>query len=557
MGKNGKGKGPLVDFETDLEDTDAEKARTRRDNDIYPISGAYTTNGYLVKHAIETVHAFYRELVAEKVTGIMDRSPRTNRRLMKVLRRMADGAAEALNIGIAERSEHEEDLQRYPTNEKSALRRSMERTEKMVEDMHAKSGLSSKKRKSKVEQEIKKQKKAEEEMAAKKRAKSWAQKLAKNVTPQQSRPPSPTIEEVEDEEVTKRKEPRKKTLSIIQSLPNPTPQKAAEGKTPGMRWIEKEITRLYDGRVVKVIDIIQERDGERKIVMEVPEAIKTEDFERDVPKVFLRMFNDVKEIFWDKPTWKLVVHRVPFEGRETPAALRSKIMEENGVLDMPPRIIQRIINKGLRQKETPIIIEIGKREEAIKLAREGLVVNGERRTAEPYRPKKNEPSPSTNKPNGGKTCHNCGAKGHFIAECKKERVETRKCNKCSKVGHLAANCKSGTDRKERRKTDTKGQTHSHNSPPPTMKFPCHKCKKTGHRRKDCPMRTPEKPQDKPNRRREGGTTGGRKEHRETENEILVRSDWDETRKNHARRGNREDGSRADGWSAGEEHKNLW
>ena len=541
----------------DLSEAEDEEPRRRsKRNDMTPIDETYAVNGYLVKKAITTVHAFYEELLLEKITGVMDRGDRTNRRLMKALRRMADGAAEAWNIGVTTKDDGEGALDRFPTDESSLIRKSLERTEKMVEGLHAKAGLSTKKSKAKAEAEARKQKKAEEEGAAKKRARSWAQKLEKIVSPPSSRPPSPTVEDSPEEgAVPKKTSPRIRTLAVIRSLPNPTPENARTGKTPGIKWIEKEITRLYDGRVIKVIDLIQERDGERRIVMEIPEPMETKDFEKDIPGVFLRMFSDAKEVFWNKDTWKLVVHRVPFEGRETPAALRQKILEENGGIDMPPRIIQRIVNKGLKQKETPIIIELTRRDEAIKIAREGLVVNGKVHTAEPYRPTKKTPPPSKkNESHKDTKCFNCGSKDHFISQCKKEIVETRSCNKCQKKGHLARACK-GND-KPRQGGGSKGNTPKGSST--KTQFPCHKCNEVGHFRKNCPANSGRKAG---NEGKKNGESKGKGRANETNSGKQTAkpaevSDWDATRNTHHKQ-NTNRGSRADGWSAGEEPKNLW
>jgi len=40
----------------------------------------------------------------------------------------------------------------------------------------------------------------------------------------------------------------------------------------------------------------------------------------------------------------------------------NKIREENGDLDMPPGITPRLVNKGLKQKETPIVLELANKE---------------------------------------------------------------------------------------------------------------------------------------------------------------------------------------------------
>jgi len=299
---------------------------------------------------------------------------------------------------------------------------------------------------------------------------------------------------------------------------------------------------------VKVVDLTQGRDGERQITLEIPTPINTEAFKKDIPGVFKRMFEDVTEIFWVVLTWKLVVYRVPFEGRETPQALRERIEEENGDLAMPPRIIQRIINKGLKQKTTPIIIEIGNKGKVIEIAKEGLIVNGTRHTAEPYRPKPNNATPE-NKRSEPKKCYNCGGSGHFGKECKKETKETRKCHSCDKTGHLAAQCRT-----KGKSNPTKGDHQEKKG-----SFPCHKCKKIGHFRADCPKKSPTnsagRKRDDRERRPEGKGKG--KAPAPTDKEP-TRSDWDETRRNHEeRKDRRKQGNRTDGWSAGEDGAASW
>ncbi|RPB19911.1 hypothetical protein L211DRAFT_895611 [Terfezia boudieri ATCC MYA-4762] len=225
----------------------------------------------------------------------------------------------------------------------------------------------------------------EKESSAKKRAKSWAQKIAS-----QPAPPPPSVVD-EEEQATKEIDPKELPkgpkgkqgspppnliLCIIRTTPSIPVEEFAKRKQGAIRWFEKELKRCYGGRDIRVANITQERDGERKIELILPESLTRKKARDELPSVAKRIFADIKEVFWDTPVWKLVMHEVPFESRETQVALRENLESENGPLKISKRNIQRLINKGLKQKATPIILEHKDKEEAIKAVKQGVIVDG-------------------------------------------------------------------------------------------------------------------------------------------------------------------------------------
>ncbi|KAF8440673.1 hypothetical protein BGX38DRAFT_828173 [Terfezia claveryi] len=276
-------------------------------------------------------------------------SAKENRRVMKAFRMLADAAAVIWNMGALVESEGREDLNQYPGDDRSKVLKKLKGIDSMVTEMHAKAGLAPQKLKRKMEREVEERRKKEREGLMKRQAKTWAQKIAK-----QPPPPTAVIDKADEAaeaftEANPPKGPKAKAsllvLCIIRAAPSIAPTEFTKRRLGAIKWFEKEIKRCYGGRDIKVVNIKQEKDGERKIELELPEGLPRAQAREEIPRAVKRIFGDIKEVFWDVPSWKLVVHGVPFEERETQAALRTKLEAENGPLRISKRNIQRLINR--------------------------------------------------------------------------------------------------------------------------------------------------------------------------------------------------------------------
>ncbi|KAF8423336.1 hypothetical protein EV426DRAFT_668910 [Tirmania nivea] len=160
---------PLEDEEfSELEDKEGDMGRER--NSSKKIISAhphdFRVNGKIVAAAIQTVHGFYENLQGEGVEGFKHLNNRGNRRMMKALGKMADGAAEAWNMGCIERADGDVDLGRQPLGERSRFERELTEFKRMVGELHTKTGLVPKKE----TEADKKRKQADIEKVVKKRA---------------------------------------------------------------------------------------------------------------------------------------------------------------------------------------------------------------------------------------------------------------------------------------------------------------------------------------------------------------------------------------------------
>ncbi|KAF8455534.1 hypothetical protein BGX38DRAFT_1140444 [Terfezia claveryi] len=361
----------LTDIEEGLRGVNARKDKSPKL--IIPITKDFIAGGVQVGDAIWAVHHLYEDLKEEKADGFLHLNASENRKVMKALRTLANAAATAWNMGAFEKDEGDEELRQFPVDDRSTFLRKLDDMDTKITEIHVKAGLAPKKQKTRTERELKERRKREEETLAKKRART-------------NSPSVPTGE-------------------------------FAKRKQGAIRWLEKELRRCYGGRDIRVVNITQERDGKRKTELALPEGLTRKQAREELPSVAKRIFADIKGVFWDTPVWKLVIHGVPFEGRETQAALREKLEAENGPMRISRRDIQRMINKGLKQKTTPIILEYEDREAAIKAAKQGVVVDGLSKTAEQYHPLpsqrqgNNRGSPTGLK--GGVACGKAGGRAYF------------------------------------------------------------------------------------------------------------------------------------------------